>query len=185
MSNFEEKDYKVFELFGKQWALATAGSMENFNSCTVSWGSMGTLWARPGNNGSVITVYLHPARYTQQFFKENDMFTVSFFPEDRRKALGYMGSHSGRDGDKATAAGLTPVPMGESVTYKEASMTFLCRKVYQHQFFKEDIATEVQDYYKVNSRVYPVDENGEWQPHWVFVGEIIDAWDVSPDTSDT
>ena len=67
--------------------------------------------------------------------------------------------------------------MGNSVTYKEASMTFLCRKVYQHQFSKEDIAEEVQDYYKENPKVYPVDENGEWQPHWVFVGEIIDAQD--------
>lgn len=34
--NFEEKEYKAFELFQKQWALVTAGSMEKFNSCTVS-----------------------------------------------------------------------------------------------------------------------------------------------------
>ena len=53
--NFEEKEYKVFELFQKQWALVTAGNMEKFNSCTVSWGSMGTLWTRPGKTGSVIT----------------------------------------------------------------------------------------------------------------------------------
>ena len=175
MSDFDKKEYKVFELFSKQWALVTAGKMEHFNSCTVGWGSMGTLWARPGNNSPVITVYLHPARYTQQFFKENDMFTVSFFPESYRKALGYMGTHSGREGDKAEAAGLTPVSIGDSVTYKEATMTFLCRKIYQHQFSKEDIAAEIQDYYKGNPKVYPVDENGEWQPHWVFVGEIIDA----------
>lgn len=103
------------------------------------------------------------------------MFTVSFFPESYRKALGYMGTHSGKEGDKAEAAGLTPVSIGDSVTYKEATMTFLCRKIYQHQFAKEDIAAEIQDYYKNNPKVYPVDENGEWQPHWVFVGEIIDT----------
>ena len=182
MSDFEKREYKVFELFSKQWALVTAGNMEQFNSCTVSWGSMGTLWARPGNDSHVVTVYLHLGRYTQQFFRENDTFTVSFFPESCRKALGYMGSHSGRDGDKAKAAGLTPVSFGASVTYKEATMTFLCRKIYQHPFSKEDIASEVQDYYKENPKVYPVDENGEWQPHWVFVGEIIDEMDSDSDT---
>ena len=23
-----------------------------------------------------------------------------------------------------------------------------------------------------NPKVYPVNENGEWEPHWVYVGEI-------------
>ena len=38
MENFKEKEYKVFEMFDKQWAVVTAGSMEHYNSCTVSWG---------------------------------------------------------------------------------------------------------------------------------------------------
>ena len=67
-------------------------------------------------------------------------FTVSFYPESCKKALGYIGSHSGRDGDKAVGAGLTPVEIGQGVTYKEANLTFLCKKLYQHQFSKEDIA---------------------------------------------
>ncbi len=103
----------------------------------------------------------------------SDTFTVSFFPKECRKALSYIGSHSGRDEDKAAAAHLTPVPMENSVTYQEASQTFLCRKIYQHQFAKEDIAPDVQEYYREHPGVYPVDEKGEWQPHWVFVGEII------------
>ena len=83
------------------------------------------------------TVYVHPARYTSEFLTENDTFTVSFYPESCRNALCYMGSHSGRDGDKAAAAGLTPAAMGNSVTYEEANLTFLCKKLYQHQFAKE------------------------------------------------
>ena len=27
MENFKEKEYKVFEMFDKQWAVVTAGSM--------------------------------------------------------------------------------------------------------------------------------------------------------------
>ena len=174
MSSFEEKDYKIFELFEKQWAVVTAGNMEHFNSCTVNWGSMGTLWTRPGKNGSVITVYLYPTRYTREIFTASEIFTVSFFPPTCQRALGILGSRSGRDGNKVEASGLTPVPVGDSVGYQEASMTFLCRKIYQHQLAKEDIAPDVREYYKTNSKVYPVDENGEWQPHWVFVGEIVE-----------
>ena len=175
--DFEEKEYKPFELFRNEWGLVTAGSMEKFNSCTVAWGSMGTLWTRPGKTGSVITVYLYPTRYTRELMMDSESFTVSFFPEGYQKALGYMGSKSGRDGDKVAAAGLTPVSMGNCVTYEEANLIFLCRKIYQHQFAKEDIAQDVQAYYESNPKVYPVDENGEWQPHYVFVGEIIEVED--------
>lgn len=175
MTNFIEKDYKIFELFHKKWALVTAGNLEHFNCCTVSWGSMGTLWTRPGKSGQVITVYIHPGRYTQEFLVANDTFTVSFFPERSREALGYLGSHSGRTEDKVAASALTPIAMENSVTYKEAELTFLCRKVYQHSFDKEGIAEDVQEYYKAHPKVYPADENGEWQPHWMFVGEIINV----------
>ena len=177
MAAFEEKDYKIFEMFKKKWALVTAGNMDRFNSCTVGWGSLGTIWTRKESSGSIVTVYLHPARYTRDVMLESDYFTVSFFPEECRKALGVMGSLSGRDCDKAAASGLTPVAMGNSVTYEEAELTFLCRKIYQHQFAKDDIIKEVQDYYINNPKSYPVDENGEWQPHWVFMGDIIDTLD--------
>ena len=71
-------------------------------------------------------------------------------------------------------AGLTPIEIGQGVTYKEAKLTFLCQKLYQHQFSKEDITTEVQEYYASMPKVYP-DFNGGWQPHIVFVCEIIEV----------
>ena len=175
--NYEEKDYKVFELFQKQWALVTAGNMKKFNSCTVSWGSMGTIWTRPGRTGSAVTVYLYPTRYTRELLMENETFTVRFFPAKYKKALAFLGSRSGRTEDKIAETELTPVSMGESVAYEEAELTFLCRKVYQHQLAKEDIAPDVQEYYAANTRVYPVDENGEWHSHYIFIGEIVEAKD--------
>ncbi len=169
MESLQEKEYRIFELFEKQWALVTAGSAERFNGCTVGWGCMGTLWNRP-----VVTVYLHPARYTRELLLENGFFTVCFFPQEYRRALGIMGSRTGRDGDKARAAGLTPVPVGESVGYREASLTLLCRKLSQQPFAKEGLAPEIREYYRSHPEVYPPDENGEWQPHWVFVGEVLE-----------
>ena len=73
-------------------------------------------------------------------------------------------------------AGLTPIEIDQGLTYKEAKLTSLCKKLYQHQFSKEDITTEVQEYYAFMSKVYH-DFNGGWQPHIVFVGEIIEVRD--------
>ena len=174
--NFKEKEYPIFEMFDKQWAIVTGGSMEHYNSCTVSWGSLGNIWGHAGRSCPIVTVYVHPARYTSEFLSNSDTFTVSFYPENYKKALGYVGSHSGRDGDKIAAAGLTPVEIGQGVTYQEANLTFLCKKLYQHQFTKEDIAPEIQEYYASMPKVYP-DFKGGWQPHIVFVGEIIDVKD--------
>ena len=118
MAVWEGKEYKVFELFAKRWALVTAGNMDHFNSCTVGWGSLGTIWGRPGSGGSIVTVYLHPARYTRDVMLESDHFTVSFFPEKYRGALGIMGSRSGRDHDKVSESGLTPVAFGSSAAVR-------------------------------------------------------------------
>ena len=52
---------------------------------------MGTLWSKP-----VVTVYVKPVRYTYGFMNDSEYFTVSFYPEEYRKALGIMGSQSGR-----------------------------------------------------------------------------------------
>ena len=55
---YKEKDYRVFAMFEKDWALVTAGTIERFNSCTVGWGSLGNIW---GDGRSTVTVYVHPA----------------------------------------------------------------------------------------------------------------------------
>ena len=173
MNNYEQKEYKVFEMFSHQMALVTAGDLEHFNGCTIGWGSLGNIWGKTG----IVTVYVYPSRYTCEFLKANDTFTVSFFPEEYRAALNYMGSHSGRDEDKVKAAGLTPVSVGESVGYREAELTFLCKKLYQHEFEKADLDKEIQEYYQASPKVYPHDANGDWQTHFMFVGEIIEVDD--------
>lgn len=165
MKDFEKKDYKIFDLFSNQWALVTAGGPEHYNCCTIAWGSLGSIWGA-GVNKPIVTVYIHPSRYTCGFMQDSEYFTVSFFPREYRKALGYLGSHSGRDGDKVKAAGLTPKPMGQAVTFEEAHLTLLCRKLYQNQFDRERLAPEIR---------YDVYHDGE--PHWEFIGEIVDVED--------
>ena len=147
-----------FTKFEKDWALLTAGTEEHFNSMTIGWGSLGTVW-----NKDVLTVYVRPDRYTWQFLRDNRRFTVSFFPESCREALTLMGRLSGRDGDKVAAAGLTPRALEGSVTFREATETFVCEKIYMAPMAYEDVPPVAQ-------RIY---QNGI-EPHWIIMGEVVD-----------
>ena len=145
-----------FTKFEKDWALLTAGTEGHFNSMTIGWGALGTVW-----NKDVLTVYVRPDRYTWQFLKDSDTFTVAFFPERCRKALTIMGTLSGRDGDKVAAAGLTPRFLPQGITFEEATETFVCRKIYMAPMAYEDVPPVAQ-------RIY---QNGV-QPHWIIMGEV-------------
>ena len=149
-----------FEKFNSQWALVAAGPAGRCNAMTISWGSMGTIWGKP-----VITVYIRPDRYTWGFLKENDSFTVSFYPPQYRDALMRMGRMSGSDGDKAAAAKLTVRPLDGCVTFAEAEETFVCKKLYMHQL-DYDACPEA-----AKQQIY---KNGV-EPHWLIMGEVVDT----------
>ena len=166
MKPFEMKDYKVFDMFNNQWALVTAGTADHYNTCTIAWGSLGTIWGGPNRGRAIVTVYVNPDRYTWEFLKNSDTFTVDWFPPQYGKALGYLGSHSGRDEDKVASAGLTPKELSGGVTFEEANLTFVCHKLYQGEFQRSGLANEI------NHGIYE-----DWNPHWMFVGEIIDVED--------
>lgn len=38
---FRDKEYDVFRMLDKQWALATAGTLDDYDGCTIGWGSLG------------------------------------------------------------------------------------------------------------------------------------------------
>jgi Conserved protein/domain typically associated with flavoprotein oxygenases, DIM6/NTAB family len=124
----------IFSQFDKKWALLTAGNKDSFNTMTISWGGMGTLWSKP-----VVTAYVRTSRYTHEFMDREDYFTVSFYPEDCKKILGVLGSQSGRDMDKMNASGLTPVGAGESVSFEEAEVTLVCKKLFKQRLSVENI----------------------------------------------
>ncbi len=153
----EDFNVNVFKAFADDWALVTAGVRGDYNTMTIGWGGLGTLWGRPA-----ATVYVKKNRYTHEFMEKNDWFTVSFFPAAYKKALGYLGSHSGRDEDKVAAAGLTPVYPDQAVTFREASVTLLCRKIYAHDFDVSAVPADVaEDYYQAEP------------PHTIYIGEVV------------
>lgn len=154
-----ELNAEVFSQFDRKWALVCAGTLEHHNAMTISWGGLGTLWSRP-----VATVYVKPVRHTYGFMEVSDWFTVSFYGEEYRRALEVMGTTSGRDTDKDGAAGLTPVAAGEGVTYAQAEVTLLCRKIYRQDLDTAHMPPEVVDtYYRTEAA------------HRMYVGEVVDV----------
>ena len=147
----------ILSVYDKKWALLTAGNEGSFNTMTISWGGLGTIWGKP-----VATVYVRTSRYTHEFMDSNEFFTVSFYPEECRSILGVLGSKSGRDMDKMKESGLTPVKTGDSMSFKEAEVTLVCKKIFKQQL---DVANMPED---VARSLY----EGQ-APHDMYIGEIV------------
>lgn len=133
----KEIDVKTLTLnpmtrIGDDWMLITAGCEERgYNTMTASWGHLGCIWG-----GYTSVCYVRPQRYTKAFVDREELYTLCFFP-GYKKELGYLGSHSGRDGDKVAEAGLTPV-FGDGYTYfAEADLVLVCRKLYRAPILEE------------------------------------------------
>ena len=81
-------------------AILTAGNKEKHNSLTIGWGLLGAAWQRP-----LFLVYVHPDRYTFEFMKTTEFFTVSFIKKEKFKQFVPYGNKSGRDINKEEVAG--------------------------------------------------------------------------------
>lgn len=129
--NFSELKINPFELIAKEWMLVTAGTQDTgFNTMTASWGHLGSIWGHGGGRPTAV-VYVRPQRYTKEFVDREQRFTLCFFDPSYRSALGYLGSHSGRDGDKVSHVGLTSVFSDGTTYFAEAKLVLVCRKLYQ------------------------------------------------------
>ena len=148
----------TFSQFDKKWALLTAGTKDKFNSMTISWGGTGTLWGKP-----VATTYVRTSRYTHEFMDDNDYFTISFFTEDMKSILGVFGSKSGRDIDKMNYEGLTAKEAGESVTFEEAELTLVCKKLFKQKLDEANMPKEVVEAF------YSGDAS-----HDMYIGEVVE-----------
>lgn len=165
---FELEDNPA-KLFGKNWMALSVGKVDDMNAMTVSWGGFGTLW---GMDSTVVTIYVRPDRYTYGFLMDNDHFTLTAFPEQYRNALAYLGSHSGRDGDKIAATGLTAAftELGNPF-FEEGRLVIECRRIYQDAFDPDGYGEEGKAYYGERSK-----EHGQEPPHIIIIGRVVNMW---------
>lgn len=132
----EEFNENVFKKIGKDWMLIGATSNGKTNAMTASWGGLGIMWGK-----NVAYVFIRDSRYTKTLVDETDMMSISFFTEEYKKMLGYMGRVSGRDEDKIAVSELH-IEEGDMDNYKapvfkEAEMTMICKKLYAGKMNKE------------------------------------------------
>lgn len=158
-----------FDLFGRDWlALAAGNETDGCNAMTIAWGHFGSIWHQEAGKSVMPTAicYVRPSRYTKQFMDKEELFTLNHFPSSYRKALGYLGSHSGKDEDKIRNAGLTPVYTDGTVTFKEADLVFVCRKIYVQDLQEDCFVDQAL-----------VDENyPERDFHTMYIGKILKVY---------
>lgn len=156
----DELAARSHHLWAQQWLLLTSGDFQrgDFNTMTVAWGSLGTMWGKP-----FVQVVVRPGRYTHDFMERYESFTLTAFGEEHRQALQMLGTKSGRDGDKIAASGLTPIASTtvDAPGFAQAELILECRKIYRQVM---DPAGFLDPSIKAN---YPIHDY-----HTIYFGEI-------------
>ena len=155
--NIRELKDNFVKMISNDWALLTAGTMDGFNTMTVSWGGIGELW-----NKDVCFVFVRPQRYTYEFIEKNDYFSLSFFGGEYKKELGICGSKSGRDIDKMAETGFLPVDFENAVGYEQAKVNVVLKKLAYQDMKPDDF---IDESIMINYA------NNDF--HRVYVGEIV------------
>lgn len=163
------KDIKEnpIKLFGDDWAVVAAGTQDDFNELTVSWGALGDAW---WDNMPIAIIFVSATRFTHKYLEANDTFSINVFPRQYRKALAYIGTHSGKNEDKVAATGLK-VDFSELGTplFPEAHLVLECRKIYAHDLERDKFSESLIGNY-AQAKFQGV------VPHTVFFGEIVNCW---------
>ena len=148
-------------LFDRQMVLLACGdfAMGDYNCMTIGWGLFGTMWSVPA-----ALVVVRPSRYTINFMERFDNFTLTTFPKEFRRDLGYLGRHSGRDEDKLPKTKLTAIAadLVSSPTFAEAELSVECKKIYFADYDPQHfLAPFIHEHY----------DGGDY--HRLYYGEIL------------
>ena len=145
-----------------KYCIVTAGNKEKCNPMLVTWGTFGVMWRKPP-----ATIYIRQSRFTKTILDSQDYYTLSVLPVSYKPKESYMGSHSGRDGDKFEGSGLTPCFIGdEAAAVEEADLILVCKKIYSHEMSSE-FYTDKETYQRWN------EGRQAGNNHSVFMGEIV------------
>lgn len=174
-----KKKIDVFEHMGeilngvRNGVLITSKADDRVNSMTISWGTVGVEWGKP-----IFVTFIRESRFTRSLIEKNGEFTVNIpMDENAKKILGFCGSKSGRDIDKAKEIGLTyEEPEIISVPgVKELPLTLECKVVYKQTQDTEAMTEENRE------KFYPQDVDSLFtgsnkDTHVAYYGEIVNAY---------
>ena len=159
----------------KKGILVNTKNGDKTDSMVIGWGQVGIEWGK-----MFFTTYIRHGRFTHEQIEATKEFTVSV-PLERTpevaKAIGYIGSRSGREIDKLSDMNLTLSDGKEvkSPAIKELPLTLECKVIYQQEQNIDNIPQEIKD------SCYPQDvpsdnpmANKDY--HTVYYGEIVNAY---------
>ena len=116
----------VFTLVGKlvgKNTVITAGKEDHYNSMTGSMTGLGILFKKP-----TTWCFFREDRYTLEIIQKEQTYTLSYFPNEYKEQVLFLGSKSGRDSGKMKEVELTSVqtPFG-NMSFKEARLIIECK----------------------------------------------------------
>ncbi|ADQ78178.1 hypothetical protein Palpr_0016 [Paludibacter propionicigenes WB4] len=162
----EEIPNNVFTLVGKDFYTITAGKEDHFNSMVGSGGGLGMLFKKP-----TTWCLMRADRYTLELILKEQTYTMSYFPEEYRTQMLFLGSKSGRDSEKMKEVELTGVqtPSG-NMSFVEARLILECRLI-------QITTPDIDDFYSQEAKDYISEayKDASDYRHYVF-GEITHVW---------
>ena len=163
----ENLAFKVFDFWTDYGIVLTAGDFAagHFNAMTIGWGSFGNMWGKPFAH-----VVVRPVRYTHEFMEKSDSFTICVFGEKNNNAVQFLGSRSGRHGDKIAEAGLTPIASTKVAApgFDEAELILECRQIYRGRLDPRGFLDgEIDSHYPQKDY------------HGIYYGEVLAAFGVN------
>lgn len=159
-------DYNIFTLVGKDFFAITAGNTDRYNSMIGSGGGFGLMFRNP-----VTWCIIRSDRYTLELMEQEGVYTMSYFPEEHREQMMFLGSKSGRDSDKMRESTLSAIEISPGVVaFAEAKLIIACRLTQVTTPAVSDFRTlETREYL---NKAYQIPTD---QRQYVF-GDIIHAW---------
>ena len=163
----EEICDNVFTLVGKVFPDITAGKEDHYNSMIGSGGGLGLLFKKP-----TTWCILRADRYTLELIQKEQTYTMSYFPDEYKKQVLFLGSKSGRDSEKMKEVELTGVqtPSGD-MSFKEARLIIECKltaltTVNPNDYYSQEAKDFIKEAYK-EANVYRKFVFGEITHVWI------------------
>lgn len=153
--------------------LLTTKNGSKVDTMTIGWGTLGVEWGLP-----IFVAFVRGGRFTREQLDASMEFTVNVpYGDFDKKILGYCGTRSGRDTDKAADLNLTLVDseLVNAPGIKELPLTLECKVLYRQLQDRNAIPKFIKE------KMYPEDldstnPGANRDYHIAYYGQIVKAY---------
>jgi flavin reductase (DIM6/NTAB) family NADH-FMN oxidoreductase RutF len=159
-------NFNIFTLAGKDFFAITAGNEEHYNSMIGSGGGFGLYFKQPHT-----WCIFRNDRYTLELIKKEQTYTLSYFPDEYKQQMLFLGSKSGRESEKMREVELTNVqtPSG-NISFKEAKLIIECR-------LTQIVTANPDDFYTQEAKDFISEANEDANTfRQLIFGKITSVW---------